>query len=250
MATIKKIFEWLYYLIDNTITTLVDNDKIAKVKTRKTKGIDDIAARIVSERTEYRRETIVNILTMANAAKIEFLSQGEMVNDGVTIYEPAITGAFFDNTAFDEKVHRCVVNTRVTNDVHAMLRQVKGVYTGMTVENGGASIDGVADTVTGSVTGEVTPGKTVTVTGKKIRVIPEEGETVESCITYANAETGQIIAQEDAPVINDPSKIVLQLPMLPQGTYLMTLKTLYSSASTTLKAPRYITSKLKLEVKE
>ena len=250
MATVKKIHEWLFYLIDNAITTLVDNDRIAKVKTRKTKGIDDIAARIVQERTEFRRETIVNILTMANAAKIEFLSQGEMVNDGVVIYEPSITGNFFDNPAFNEKVHRCVVNTRVTNDVHAMLRQVKGVYNGLTVENGGASIDGVTDTVTGSTTGTVTPGKTVTIAGKKIRVTPEEGETVESCITYANLDTGQVIVQEDAPVINDPSKIVLQLPMLPAGFYSLTIKTLYSSASTTLKAPRHIVSKIKLEVKD
>jgi len=143
MATVKKIYEWLFYLIDNTITTLVDNDKIAKVKTLKTKGIDDIAARIVQERTEYRKETIVNILTMANAAKIEFLSQGEMVNDGVAIYEPTITGVFFDNTAFDEKMHRCVVNIRVTNDVHTMLRGEGRV--GLTLDNGGASIDGIAN---------------------------------------------------------------------------------------------------------
>jgi hypothetical protein len=130
-----------------------------------------------------------------------------------------------------------------------MLRQVKGVYNGLTVENGGASIDGVADTVTGSVTGEATPGKTVTITGKKIRVVPEEGETVESCITYTQTETGQVFAQEDAPAINDPSKILLQLPALPQGTYTLTLKTLFSSGSLLLKAPRYITSKMKLEVK-
>ena len=70
MATVKKIYEWLFYLIDNAVTTLVDNDKIAKVKTSKTQGIDDLAARIVQERTEYRKETIVNILTLANAAKI------------------------------------------------------------------------------------------------------------------------------------------------------------------------------------
>jgi predicted aconitase with swiveling domain len=173
-----------------------------------------------------------------------------MVNDGVVIFEPAITGVFFDKTAFDESVHRCVVNTRVTNSVHTMLRQVKGVYNGLTLDNGGASIDGVTDTVTGSVTGEVTPGKTVTITGKKIRVAAEEGETVESCITYTNIATQQVIVQEDAPVINDPSKIVLQLPLLPGGTYALTIKTLYTSASATLKAPRYITSKIKLVVKE
>ena len=245
MATVKKIFEWMYYLIDNTVTVHIDNDKIAKVKTRKTKGIGDIASRIVSERTEYRRETIVNILTLANAAKIEFLSAGEMVNDGVVIFEPSITGNFYDNPAFDEKVNRCVVNTRVTNDVHTMLRQVRGVYNGLTLDNGGAVINVITDTATG----EVTPGKTITITGKKIRVIPEEGETVESCITYTNLATQQVIAQGDTPVINDPGKIVLQLPALAVGQYTLTIKTLFSTANTNLKAPRYITSKVKLEVK-
>ena len=249
MAAAKKIFEWLYYLIDNTVTTHIDNDKIAKVKSGKTKGIDDIAARIVQERTEYRRETILNIITMANAAKLEFLSQGAMVNDGLVIYEPTITGNFYDNPEFDANRHSCTVNTRVSSDVHAMLRQVKGVYNGLTVENGGAVITGITDTVTGSTTGEVTPGKTVTITGKKIRVIPEEGETVASCITYTDLATQQAVSQEDTPVINNPGKIVLQLPMLPAGVYSLTVKTLFSNNTTILKAPRYITAKLKLEVK-
>jgi hypothetical protein len=248
MATIKKIYEWLFYLIENTLTADT-GDKIAKVKTRKTKTIDDIAAHIVRERTEYRKETIANIISLANAAKLEFLSQGEMINDGLVLFEPAITGNFYEPADYDDDRNRCIVNTHVGNDVHAMLKQVKGVYSGLTLDNGGAAITGVEDTATGSTTGEVTPGKTVTITGKKIRVVPEEGETVESCITYTHQETAQVVTQEDTPVINDPSKIVLQLPALPAGTYTLTLKTLFSNASTLLKAPRYITSKLKLEVK-
>jgi hypothetical protein len=238
----------LFYLIDNTVTA-DPTDKIAKVKSRKTKAIDDIAARIVQERTEYRRETIVNILTMANAAKLDFLSQGEMVNDGLVIFEPTITGNFYESTDFDGNRNKCVVNTRVTNDVHAMLKQVKGVYSGLTLDNGGAVITGVTDTVTGATNGEVTPGKTVTVAGKKIRIVPEEGETVESCITWTNLATQQVITQEDAPVINDPSKIVLQLPLLDAGQYTLTIKTVFSSTGATLKAPRYIVAKAKLEVR-
>ena len=248
MATVKKIYEWLFYLIENTLTA-DETDKIAKVKTRKTKTIDDLAARIVQERTEYRKETIVNIINLANAAKLEFLSQGEMVNDGMVIFEPAITGNFFESVEFDDSRHRCVVNTRVNNNVHAMLRQVKGVYNGLTLDNGGAVITGVTDTVTGSATGLVTPGKTITIAGKKIRVVPEEGETVENCITYTHTGSGQVVVQEDVPVINDPSKIVLQLPQLDAGFYTLTLKTLFSTTVLSLKAPRYITAKVKLEVK-
>jgi len=247
MATVKKIFEWLYYLIDNTVTA-DPTDKVAKVKTRKTKSVDDIAARIVQERTEYRKETIVNIIRLANAAKLEFLSQGEMVNDGLIIYEPSITGNFYENTDFVDSRNKCIVNTRVTGDVHTMLKQVKGVYNGLTLDNGGAAITGVTDTVTGSATGTVTPGKTITITGKKIRVVPEEGETVESCITYTHHGTQQVVYQEDVPVINDPSKIVLQLPMLDTGSWTLTIKTLFSTSDTKLKAARYITAKMQLRI--
>jgi hypothetical protein len=248
MATVKKIYEWSFYLIENTVTP-DPTDKIAKVKSKKTKTVDDIADRIVQERTEFRKETIVNILTMANKVKLEFWAQGDRVNDGLVFAEPTITGNFYDDVSFDDSRHRCILNARVTNDVHAMLAQVKGRHNGLTVENGGASIDSIADGATGALNGEITPGKIITVTGKKIRVVPEDGETLQSCITYTNLDTLQVVTQEDAPVINDPSKIVLQLPMLPQGFYSLTVKTLFSAASTALKEPRYITSKIRLEVK-
>jgi hypothetical protein len=222
MPIVKKIFEWLYYLIDNVLSH-DENDKIAKVRSKKTKGIDDIAERIVQERTEYRKETIVNILKMVNDVKLNFLAQGEMINDGLVIYEPTITGNFDDSAEFDGSRHNCVINVHAGSDIHAMLRQVKGVYSGLTVENGGAEITGISDNTTGSTDGKVTPGKIVTITGKKIRIVPEEDETVESCITYTHQGTHQVIPQADPPVINDPSKIVLQLPPLDAGLYTLTL---------------------------
>ena len=248
MATVKKIYEWLFYLIENTVTA-DPTDKIAKVRSRKTKSVEDIAERIVQERTEYRKDTIVNIINMANKVKLDFCAQGERVNDGLILFEPTITGNFYEDTTFVEGKHNCVLNTRVTNDVHKMLAQVKGSYYGLTLENGGASIDGIMDSATGILNGIVTPGKTITITGNKIRIIPREGEKVESCITYTNLETKDVIWQEDALVINDPSKIVLQLPILKSGAYSLTIKTLYSTASTTLKEPRYITSKMNIVVK-
>ncbi|MDR0795603.1 MAG: DUF4469 domain-containing protein [Tannerella sp.] len=248
MSAIKKIHEWFFYLIENTVTQ-DPTDRIAKVKSKKTKGINDLADRIVQKRTEYRKDTLINIYRMMNEAKLEFLAEGEKVNDEITLLEPSITGNFYEDTNYVDSRHNCVINSRVTNTVHAMLRQVKGTYNGLSLEYGGASIDGVTDSTTGAVNGEITPGKTVTITGKKIRVIPEEGETVESCITWTNAGTQHITEQQDAPAVNDPSRIILQLPDLSTGFYSLTIKTLYSTTSTTLREPRYITSRVRLEVK-
>ncbi len=79
--------------------------------------------------------------------------------------------------------------------------------------------------------------------------MPEEGETAESCITYTNLATQQVVTQADPLVMNDPSRIVLQLPALAKGSYSLTIKTVYANSAVSLKAPRYITSRVKLEVK-
>ena len=247
MANVKKNYEWLYYLVDNTVTPAPD-DRIAKVKSKKTKGIEDLAERIVQTRTEYRKDTLINIFGMMNEAKLEFLAQGDKVNDGVTLLEPAITGNFLDDTNFTEGKNSCVINSRVTNNVHKMLQQVKGTYNGLTLDNGGAIIEGITDVTTGTLNGMVTPGKNIIITGKKIRVVSEFGDTVENCITYTNLSTLAITEQEEPLVVNDPSKIILQLPELDPGQYSLTIKTLYSSSAATLSAPRYITSKTKMVV--
>lgn len=224
----KKIYTWLYYLLDLVITKEA-GDYSAKVrKVRPTRTINDIAQQIVIDGTEYKIESIIDILTRANRIKINFLANGDSVNDGTAIYEPTISGVFYDS-AFDEKIHSCVVNIHPTNEVHQMSTLVRGEYSGLTVENGGAAIEKITDSATGATDGRVTPGDNITITGNKIRIVPEEGETVESCITYTNTETEQVITQTKAPVINDPSRIVLLLPELPVGNYSLTIKTLFST---------------------
>jgi hypothetical protein len=249
MAILKKIYKWLYYLIENAITP-DPNDKLAKVKAGRSNGVTDIAHEIKVEGSEHSEATIIDLLTRANTVKMKMMSRGETVNDGIAFYEPAITGNFFDNTTFDESRNTCVINIRVNREVRQMLQQVKAEYTGYTVDNGGAAITGITDAKTGELNGVITPGKIVTITGSKIRVVPEEeGETAADCITWTNIATQEVIVQEDDPATNDPSKIMLTVPPLDKGVYTLTLKTMFSTTSTTLKAPRYITAKAKLEVK-
>ena len=248
MANTKRNYKWFFYLIENAVTR-EDGNRIAKVKSKKTKGIEDIAERIVQTRTEYRKDTLVNIYRMMNEAKMELLLEGEKVNDEFNLYEPTITGNFYDDPHFEESRHHCLVNTRITAAAQARFRRVKGVYNGLMLENGGALIYSITDITTGTINGEVTPGKTIIITGKKIRIVPEAGETTASCITYTNVDTLLEVEQENTPVVNDPSKVILQLPELAKGTYSLTIKTLFSNNTTLLTAPRYITAKAKLTVK-
>ncbi len=244
---IKKIYEWLFYLIENTLTP-EKGDYLAKINTGRTKTAEDIADRIVQERTEYRRETILNILTMVNNVKKEFLSQGDSINDGITIYEPAITGVFTGETIFDENENACVINARITNEIHKILPQVQATYSGLTLDNGGAVIEKVIDSASATVNEYLSPGKVITILGKKIRVVSEEEERPETWITFENEDGLNVYVVDDPIIVNDPGKVVVQLPLLSQGIYILTIKTLYSNSSTLLKAPRFITFKIKLTV--
>ena len=243
----KEIYEWLFYLLENHLTPEA-GDHYAKIRSPKTKTIEDIANRIVKERTEYRKDTIINILNIINDVKLEFLAQGNSINDGITLYEPTITGVFEGETVFDEKKNSCIVNVHTTKEVREMLANVRPSYTGLTVDNGGAVIEKVVDSSSGSVNEMITPGKVITITGKKIRVVAEESMEPQYCVSFVNEEGSEEYFLEDPIITNDPSKVVVQVPPIPSGSYRLVIKTLYSTTSTTLKAPRHIAFKIKLVV--
>ena len=242
-----KKTEWPYYLQDHTITP-EDNDRIAKVQTGSTVTLEDIADRICKERSEYRKETLMNIFNMGVQTALDFLSECRVVNDGISIVEPVIGGVFMESNEYDPNKNSCYYKARTTVAVQALQKSARGKYSGYTVENGGATIEGIVDMTTGATDGTVTPNELITIIGKKIRVVPEEGDTVESCITYTNVLTDTVMAQTSVLATNDPQKIILKLPMLPAGEHRLTIKTLFSSSNTNLKSPRYITAKMKLKV--
>lgn len=58
----------------------------------------EIAARIIKERTEYRQETIENILDLADQKKVEAIAEGKSVVDGVGQYIVTVRGSFLGRT--------------------------------------------------------------------------------------------------------------------------------------------------------
>ena len=75
----------------------------------------EIAARIIKERTEYRQETIENILDLADQKKVEAIAEGKSVVDGVGQYIVTVRGSFLgENAQFHEALARCVLHTGTT----------------------------------------------------------------------------------------------------------------------------------------
>lgn len=92
-------------LYDNPLTPET-NDFIGRVQLNSTLDNTRIAALIVQERTEYRLETIKNILDLADNAKCNALASGYAVHSGVAQMHPSISGRFAGEKAqFDSKTH-------------------------------------------------------------------------------------------------------------------------------------------------
>lgn len=84
-------------LYDNPLTEK-EGDFTAKPKVTGTVRNADIAKRIVAKRTEYRQETIENILRMADEEKSIAIAEGKSVIDGVGQYLVQIKGVFDSET--------------------------------------------------------------------------------------------------------------------------------------------------------
>ncbi len=231
---------WLFDLRENTITKDVTNDYTANVRKLKSKTVSDIAAEIVSERTEYRPETIENIVRLYQDKVMDNLCEGNIVTDSLGTYTPSIAGNFIGTSgAIDPKKHTCTVNVALSKEFRERISGVSPQFSGTVQSLGGARIDSVEDVESGSTTGTLTPGGAFKVRGKKIRCLNEDGSST-GRVLFINRET-----ETEYPVgrlaTNDPSSLIFNIPAdLPDGEYTLRVETYYASSSLLLKSLRTI----------
>lgn len=231
---------WLFDLRENTMTKDVTNDYTANVRKLKSKTVSDIAAEIVSERTEYRPETIENIVRLYQDKVMDNLCEGNIVTDSLGTYTPSITGSFIGTSgAIDPKKHACTVNVALSKEFRERISGVSPQFSGTVQSLGGTRIASVEDVESGSTTGTLTPGGTLKVGGKKIRCLNEDGSSM-GRVLFINRET-----ETEYPVgrlaTNDPSSLIFNIPSdLPDGEYTLRVETYYSSSNLLLKSLRTI----------
>ena len=90
-----KKYVWEVYLRPNTLTKDNDRDCIADVHSHaQTQRNEDIAALITKERSEFRAETILNILNMRDKAVLTLIQDGLSFMDGVVQISPRVSGVW------------------------------------------------------------------------------------------------------------------------------------------------------------
>jgi hypothetical protein len=97
----------------------------------------------------------------------------------------------------------------------------------------------VIDVKTGSMNDRITPNRNLRIRGSKLKLA---GENPDVGVYFINEATGeQIKVEADEIVDNKPSELMIIVPELGVGLYLVQVTTQFSSSSILLKEPRTVT---------
>ena len=236
----SKAYNWLYDLRSNALTKEVKEDYVATVRTLKCMTVEDIAEAIVSERTEFRLDTLVAIINLVDEKIRQLVCQGHTVQTGSAHYAPSITGVFTGAIGtFNSEVNTCTINVSAAKALREEVTRVIPEFSGYIQDLGGARIGLVTDISTGKTDGTITIGGIIEVAGNKIKCVNADGSALGK-VTLVNTET-QAETVINSLAINEPSRLMILVPTsLPAGTYRLRIETYYSVGSQYLKTVRTI----------
>ena len=241
------VFKWYYDLRENTITKDVKEDYVASPRKLLSLTPKDLAFRIAEERTEYRADTIENIINIYEDMLIKALCEGNTYVPRVAQYQPSITGVFSGTGEIDPEKNKCQINITPTATLKDKLaKEVVLEYSGRRMDLGDTNIAEILDMTTGKTDGTVTPGSMVQLKGNKIKCVNADGSGIGKLTLYNDAESG-----EEVPVlgVNEPPKIIFVFSTgLLAGEYSLEIETYFTSGTTMLKEPCTLVCPLKLKL--
>ena len=228
----KKKSVWEVHLRPNTLTKDNDRDCIADVyQHAETQRNADIADIIVKERTEFRPETIMNILTMRDKVVTQLLEEGLSVMDGVVQITPRVSGVWeTEGAEYDEKIHKRTVDIVPTADLRDILDAISVKVLG--AKEATARITSITDTATGLKDGTITIGDDIIIEGDKLKI--DEKDAAQG--VFFKAANGTEYKTTRRLSVNKPSQIIARVPKeVPAGAVTVIVRTKYSSTAKPLK---------------
>ena len=233
----KKKSVWEVYLRPNTLTKDNDRDCIADVHAHAaTQRNEDIAEIITKERSEFRKETIINILNMRDKAVKDLIQEGLSFMDGLVQISPRVSGVWeTENSSYDEKIHKRTVDLVPTTDLRTALDAIGVKVLGAKEET--ARITEITDTATGLKDGSLTIGDDIIIEGSKIKV--DENDPAQG--VFFKAENGTEYKTNRRLSVNNPSQIIARVPKeVPEGKVEVMVRTKFSTGNKTLSQIREI----------
>lgn len=244
---VKKFF-WKIWLLLNNLTKDDAADSIAEVSTaNQTARNEDIAKQIVSDRSEYRYDTILNILSLRDEVVRNFIRSGRSVQDGNVNMAPRVKGKWYGQKPTpDYTVHKASADLTLTNTMRAALEEVGFEVLGP--KDNVAVINLVTDILTDATDGSITPNEDIRITGDKIKVTDTAAGDPNTGIWFFD-ESGTRHKVERKLTENMPGTIIARVPALSAGSYTLEIVTAFSGNRKPLNVARTITYYLPLTVK-
>lgn len=218
-------------LVANMLTEREDDYtfNVTYTANRTIKDLCKLAAAGKSKFTASELESAYNDLK--EQAKTELFTSAT-VEFGFTNNMLGVDGLFIGPEAkFDPAVNsvtmRCIPRTEFKSDLESI-----SVIVGQ-VSEGLPTITKVTDVVTGEVNARITPGGSLNGTGKRVRIVGEEGKPVGFFFINTNDQTEKAVPMT-ALSRNDPSYFSFIIPPLPDGSYYLEVATQAGTNNKTL----------------
>jgi hypothetical protein len=232
MATLHTIKAYLY---DNALTEN-PNDYTARVSAERSLGIADIcsaaATRGGADISAASMEHAVNLWLKEMAYS---LCDGFSVNAGWFTASAGIKGVFDSpSESYNPAKHSIVFDFQQGAQLRRELETVSVEILG--TAGAALGISQVTDVKTGSVNDLLTPSRNLRIGGQRIKIA---GDSPSCGIYFVNQDT-QARTKVDVSdiVINNPSELLIVIPALPAGSYMLEVATQYSVGGNMLKEPR------------
>lgn len=220
-------------LYDNVLTEK-PGDFTAKPRITGTYRNTDVAADIVAERTEFRPETIVNILTLADQKKVQAIAAGKSLIDGVGQYLLHLSGSFEGEApVFNPEIHIPGITFTPGKPLQGAL---KNITFNLDKATTGPVINQVVDVRTRSVSQRVTPGKNIIISGANLLL---KGDNEANGIYFTKDEAGATPVKVEFFSRSTVSEQIVEVPeSLADGQYELSITTQAGSGYKLLKEPR------------
>jgi hypothetical protein len=221
-----------------------------------TEDENDLSARVMAERALSVRDVCnssverggadIHAAAMEHAVELFHremayrLCDGFSVNTGWYNVSTHVKGVFTSPTeAFDPEKHTVTVEFRQGVELRRELGMVRVDILGKA--ESGFFVGEVVDLRTGSVNDLLTPGRNLRISGGKLKVEGDGGETPGVCgVYFVNQADGTRVKVDAADIVeNAPAHLLIVIPALGAGTYQLEVTTQFTGGGNKLlKAPR------------
>jgi hypothetical protein len=217
------------YLYDNVLTKDNQNDLIARISSDRSLNIAQ-----VSDIAVKRGGANISAASMTHAVELWL---GEMayqlcddfaVNTGYFTAKMHINGVFDSpNERFNPEKHTLSVDFQQGALLRKELQRVDVEILG--VADTALAVLQVTDVKSGSINDLITPNRNLRIVGQKLKIV---GEDEANGVYFVNQDT-QVRTKVDASdmVTNNPSELIIVIPVLTAGSYLLEVVTQYGGNS-------------------